>query len=82
MQQQNLTSQLNKEAKWAFWLSLFYLVGWVFFAYFSSSKRGIFGFPLWFELSCIFLPLVFTGIVYLAIKKVYCDIDLNGAKDE
>lgn len=73
-----MEQQLKKEARLAFWLSLLYLAGWGIFAYFSPAGRGIFGFPLWFELSCIFLPLVFTLIVYVAIKKVYRDIDLNG----
>ncbi len=74
--------QLLREAKWAVWLALLYLVGWCGFAYFSSSERGVFGFPLWFELSCIFLPLVFAAIVYFAIKKVYQDINLDEVNDE
>lgn len=71
-----------KEAKWALLLALLYLVGWCGFAYFSSREKGLFGFPIWFELSCIFLPLVFTVIVYLIVKKVYQEIDLDEVEDE
>lgn len=74
--------QLNREARWAFWLSLIYLLGWIGFAYFSPSGRGLLGFPLWFELSCIFLPLIFTLLVYIVIKKVYQNISLESVSDE
>lgn len=77
-----LSTQLNREAKWAVWLALFYLAGWAIFAYFSPAGRGLFGFPLWFELSCIFLPLVFTALVWFVTKKIYQDIDLEGKFDE
>lgn len=69
--------QLKKEARWAVWLTLIYMVGWVGFAYFSPQGRGIFGFPIWFELSCIFLPIIFTLIATIVIKKVYKNIDLE-----
>lgn len=74
--------QLNREARWAFWLSLIYLIGWVAFAYFSPEGRGILGFPLWFELSCIFLPLGFTILVYAVIKSVYQNINLESGDNE
>lgn len=69
--------QLSREARWAVWLALVYLIGWIAFAYFSPAGRGLFGFPIWFELACIALPLGFTVIVYWMVKKVYQDIDLN-----
>lgn len=69
--------QLTKEARWAVWLAVVYLFGWIAFAYFSPAGRGIFGFPIWFELACIALPLAFTVMVYWVVKKIYQDIDLN-----
>ncbi|WP_150540131.1 YhdT family protein [Actinobacillus vicugnae] len=69
--------QLSREARWAFWLALVYLFGWVIFAYFSPTGRGWLGFPIWFELACIALPLIFTMVVYWMVKKVYQNIDLN-----
>lgn len=69
--------QLEKEARWAVLLTLLYLLGWVGFAYFSPQGRGVFGFPIWFELSCIFLPMIFTLIATIVVKKVYKNIDLE-----
>lgn len=69
--------QLTKEARWAVFLTLIYLLGWVGFAYFSPQGRGIFGFPIWFELSCIFLPVLFSLVAAIVVKKVYKNIDLE-----
>lgn len=74
--------QLIREARWAIGLTFLYLAGWGIFAYFSPAGRGIFGFPLWFELSCIFLPLVFTFIVYFAVKTIYKEMDLDEVKSD
>lgn len=79
----DLNRQLQKEARWALYLSLFYLLGWGLFAYFSPSGKGLLGFPLWFELACIYLPLFFVTLTYIVIKRIYADIDLeNTAKGE
>ncbi|QLB19647.1 YhdT family protein [Mannheimia granulomatis] len=72
-----MNKQLTTEARWAVLLTLVYLFGWVGFAYFSPQGRGIFGFPIWFELSCIFLPIIFTFIAAVVVKKVYKNIDLE-----
>lgn len=69
--------QLAREARWAILLTLLYILGWIGFAYFSPQGRGIFGFPIWFELSCIFLPVIFTLIAVIVVKKVYKNIDLE-----
>ncbi|AHG76439.1 DUF997 family protein [Mannheimia varigena] len=69
--------QLEKEARWAILLTLLYLLGWVGFAYFSPQGRGILGFPIWFELSCILLPVIFTLVAIVVVKKVYKNIDLE-----
>lgn len=74
--------QLAREARWAWWLSLVYLAGWVILAYFTPATRGILGFPLWFELSCIFLPLGFTLLIVVVIKMVYRDVNLEDGNDE
>lgn len=77
-----MQQQLIREAKWALGLSLLYLIAWIGFAYFFPVKLGLLGFPIWFELSCIFLPLVFTLLVHIVIKVVYKNIDLEGNHDE
>lgn len=69
--------QLKTEARWAILLTLLYILGWIGFAYFSPQGRGVFGFPIWFELSCIFLPVIFTLLAVIVVKKVYKNIDLE-----
>ncbi|MDO4896562.1 MAG: DUF997 family protein [Moraxella sp.] len=72
-----LTHQLNREAKWAIFLTLIYMAGWVIFAYFTPNGTGLLGLPLWFELSCVFLPLIFILISMAVLKAVYKEVDLD-----
>lgn len=74
--------QLTKEARWALLLTFIYILGWVGFAYFSPMGRGVFGFPVWFELSCIFLPVIFSLITAIVVKKAYKNIELEVKTDE
>lgn len=73
-----LTHQLNREAKWSIYLTWLYLAGWVIFAYFVPTGTGLLGLPLWFELSCVFLPFVFILISMAVLKAVYQEVDLDG----
>lgn len=74
--------QLAKETRWALLLTLIYILGWTGFAYFSPAGRGIFGFPIWFELACILLPILFTLLATAVIKKTYKNIELEVNTDE
>lgn len=74
---QQRQQQMMREVRWALWLTLFYLIGWVGFAYFSPQGRGYFGFPIWFELACIYLPILFTLLSMAVIKFIYKEIDLE-----
>lgn len=77
-----LTHQLNREAKWSIYLTLLYMAGWVIFAYFMPTRIGVLGLPLWFELSCVFLPLIFILMSMAVLKTVYKEVDLdNGLND-
>lgn len=69
--------QASKEAKWVLALTIFYLIGWCIFAYFTPRISGPMGFPLWFELSCIYLPVLFIVIIHWVIKIVFVDIELD-----
>ncbi|TCP96494.1 putative membrane protein YhdT [Cricetibacter osteomyelitidis] len=69
--------QATKEARWAFALTLLYLIGWCVCAYLPQGRQGLLGFPLWFELSCIYLPILFTAVVYACIKGLFRQIDLE-----
>lgn len=69
--------QANKEARLAFGLTVFYLVGWCLCAYLAPEKAGFFGFPLWFELACFYLPVIFIVLTYFVIKLFFQDISLE-----
>ena len=51
--------QAYKEALSALILTFMYLLGWLLTAYLPDNTLGITGLPLWFELSCLFLPVLF-----------------------
>lgn len=74
--------QATKEARWAVGLSLLYLLGWCLCAYLPKNTAGPLGFPLWFELSCFYLPVLFIVVAYWVIKIVYQDIPLDTAEDK
>ncbi|MDO4697605.1 MAG: DUF997 family protein [Pasteurellaceae bacterium] len=70
-------SQILREVRWSLWLTLIYLASWIGFAYFSPTGRGWLGFPIWFELACIYLPILFVLLTAVVIKVVYKEIDLE-----
>ena len=43
--------QAHKEARWALWLTLLYLVTWLVTAYLPDSTLGFTGLPHWFEMA-------------------------------
>lgn len=69
--------QILKEVRWALWLTFGYILGWVGFAYFSPTGRGWLGFPLWFELACLYLPLLFILLVSAVIKCRFQSIEFE-----
>lgn len=74
------SSQIMREVRWSLWLTLIYLAGWIGFGYFSPTGRGWLGFPLWFELACIYLPLLFILLTAIVIKRLYKEIDLESTE--
>lgn len=69
--------QAHKEAKLAVLLTLVYLLFWVLTAYLLGSELGPLGFPLWFEASCIFLPVGFILMCWLVVKTQFKNIPLD-----
>lgn len=69
--------QIVREVRWAIWLAVFYILGWTGGAYLFSSQRGILGFPLWFEIACIFVPLLFVVLISIVVKTVFKNIELE-----
>lgn len=51
--------QAHKEALLALVLTFIYLLGWLLTAYLPDNTVGLTGLPVWFELSCLFLPVLF-----------------------
>lgn len=69
--------QASKEACWALALALAYLAVWGISAWLGGDARGITGLPRWFELSCVFAPLLFTGLCWLMVRLIYRDMSLE-----
>ncbi len=69
--------QAHKEARWALGLTLAWLAGWLLAAYLPDSSQGITGLPLWFELSCVLLPLLFILLCWLMVRFIFRDISLE-----
>ncbi|KLU15859.1 MULTISPECIES: YhdT family protein [Xenorhabdus] len=69
--------QSHKEARWAIFLTLAYLVGWLLCAYLPSDATGLTGLPRWFELACLLLPALFIILCYLMVKFIFKDIPLE-----
>lgn len=74
--------QAAKEARWTFILTILYVIGWCVCAYLPADTTGPIGFPLWFELSCIYLPILFLVVAFWVVKIVFQDIDLETKKDD
>lgn len=74
--------QASKEARWALISTMMYLIGWCACAYLPKQTSGLMGFPLWFELSCMYLPILFILFAHWLIKHQFQEIDLNPDQDQ
>ncbi|MGL5006254.1 MAG: YhdT family protein [Plesiomonas sp.] len=74
--------QAHREARWALWLTIAYLVCWSLLAYLPNNQLGITGLPHWFEMACLLLPLVFILLCGLMVKHIYRDISLESTDEE
>lgn len=74
--------QAAKEARWTFGLTILYVIGWCVCAYLPENTAGPLGFPLWFELSCIYLPILFIVVAFWVIQIVFQHFDLENNKEE
>lgn len=69
--------QAHREARWALGLTLLYLLAWGLAAYLPDSTIGVTGLPHWFEMACLLVPLLFTGLCWLMVRTVFRDISLE-----
>ncbi|NAW69300.1 DUF997 family protein [Vibrio sp. V27_P1S3P104] len=82
--QARITQQAHREALTAIVLALCYLLWWYISAYgFSAPQQDTtmptlyWGLPLWFLLSCIIGPILFTVLCAAMVKIFYRDIPLD-----
>ncbi|MFZ4833302.1 YhdT family protein [Rouxiella sp. Mn2063] len=74
--------QANREARWAFGLTVAYLLAWSSAAYLLDDKQGITGLPHWFEMACLLVPLLFVLLSWVMVRVVFRDISLeNNGED-
>ncbi|MBS9430069.1 YhdT family protein [Photorhabdus akhurstii] len=69
--------QSHKEALWAVFLTLAYLIGWLLTAYLPSGDPGVTGLPRWFEMACLLLPVVFIIFCWLMVKFIFKEVPLE-----
>ncbi|TCL04851.1 putative membrane protein YhdT [Sodalis ligni] len=69
--------QAHREARWAFGLAVAYLIAWLLAAYLPDDKQGITGLPHWFEMACLWVPLLFLLLCCLMVRFIYRDIPLE-----
>ncbi|SJN59173.1 hypothetical protein VR7878_03267 [Vibrio ruber DSM 16370] len=88
-QQTESYRQAHREALWAIALALGYFIWWYATAYgFSLPPESqtlpelYWGMPLWFVLSCIVGPVLFTLLCGLMVKCVYRNVPLSTAEGE
>ncbi|WP_411705212.1 YhdT family protein [Edaphovirga cremea] len=69
--------QAHREARWAFGLTLAYLVAWSLAAYLPGDTQGFTGLPHWFEMACLLVPLFFILLSWLMVRVIFRDISLE-----
>ncbi|WGY44877.1 YhdT family protein [Vibrio sp. ABG19] len=85
----NHDRQAHKEALLAIALAVGYFIWWYISAYgFSAPPEETtlpelyWGMPLWFLLSCVIGPIVFTCLCAVMVKVFYRDIPLDVKPDQ
>ncbi len=88
MQVEKIYKQANREAIWAVMLALGYFVWWYMTAYGfapapddTSMPTLYWGLPLWFLLSCVIGPIIFTILCALMVKLIYRNVSLEPQHD-
>lgn len=74
--------QAHKEARWSLYLTLLWLAAWGLSAWLGGSERGITGLPRWFELSCLFAPLLFILLCWLMVRVIFRDMPLEDKREQ
>ncbi|PKH25778.1 hypothetical protein CIG19_04430 [Enterobacterales bacterium CwR94] len=74
--------QAHREARWSLALAVAYLAAWGLTAWLGGNTPGITGLPLWFEISCLWVPVLFIVLCAAMIRRVFRDMPLEDVPDE
>lgn len=66
-----MAKQIKKEIIFSFSLTFFYFISWMIIKCIPDEYNGILNIPLWFELGCIYLPIIFNILCILIIKFIF-----------
>ncbi len=69
--------QAHKEARWSFALAVLYLAAWAVSAWLGGDTPGYTGLPLWFEISCLYVPVLFLFLCWMMVRSIFRDISLE-----
>ncbi|WP_210453853.1 YhdT family protein [Pantoea ananatis] len=69
--------QAHKEACWSLYLTLAWLAVWGGSAWLGGNATGLTGLPRWFELSCLFAPLLFIFLCWMMVRKIFRNMSLE-----
>ncbi|WP_241623398.1 DUF997 family protein [Rosenbergiella epipactidis] len=69
--------QAHKEARWSLLLSIAWVLVWAVTAYTGGQELGLFGFPRWFEWSCLFAPTLFIFLCWMMVRYLFADLPLE-----
>lgn len=74
--------QCNREALYGILLGLTNMAWWYIFGYGLGSKpveeyTYILGFPTWFFMSCVVSAILFTGLTFVMVNRLFKDMSLE-----
>jgi uncharacterized membrane protein YhdT len=72
----------RREALLSVALTFAYILFWALCAYLpDETLPGMSGLPLWFELSCVLVPVIFVVLAVLMVRFLFTEVSLD-ANDE
>lgn len=76
----NLVALARREALLSVLLACLYMVAWWLTAYLVPAQLTIAGWPLWFLLSCVFNPLLFTVLCIVMVRYCFTAVSLDSTQ--
>lgn len=66
-----MQKQIKKEIKFSIIITFIYFVTWIIIKFIPNKYNGILNIPLWFEIGCIYSPIIFNILCILIIKFIF-----------